>query len=184
MDKKRKIILVLLLVLFSILPIYSFFEDLIRSKDYSWARLDKCDLAIPKEYDYSENVYLSGTAYVSDNPPVRIFAFDLDNMTEAEMMENDYIDYSKKEQLYSSDDYEQVENALENLSDVYGNLDLLLDEKKYSYQRYIYWGYNNGFWLVFFYNSSDEHIIYAINDSSRKTAFDRDVGGYILTHTD
>ena len=48
----------------------------------------------------------------------------------------------------------------------------------------IYWGYNNGFWLVFFYNSGDEHIIYAINDSSRKTAFDRDVGGYILTHTD
>lgn len=184
MDKKRKIILVLLLVLFSILPIYSFFEDLIRSKDYSWARLDNCDLAIPKEYDYSENVYLSGTAYVSDNSPVKIFAFDLDNMTEAEMEENAYIDYSRKEQLYSANDYEEVENALESISDVYGNLDILSRENKYSYKKYIYWGYNNGFWLVFFYNSGDEHIIYAINDSSRKTAFDRDVGGYILTHTD
>ena len=100
------------------------------------------------------------------------------------MEENAYIDYSRKEQLYSANDYEEVENALESISDVYGNLDILSRENKYSYKKYIYWGYNNGFWLVFFYNSGDEHIIYAINDSSRKTAFDRDVGGYILTHTD
>ena len=181
MEKNK--VLAILLVLFSILPLYTFFEDLIQSPKYSWVQLANCDLAIPKEYDYSENVYLSGTAYVSDNPPVRIFAFDLDNMTEAEMMENDYIDYSLTEQLYLSKDYEEAEVALEKISDVYGNLDILSYTDRRSFQNYVYWGYNNGFWLVFFFNYENQHFLCAINDSSRKTSFDREVGRFILSHS-
>lgn len=182
-EKDIKALKAVLIIFFISFNLLLFLIDKTKLQDYGTIQLNNFVLIIPKSYCNSESVYSSGSTYVSLTPQVRIFAFDLDNMTETEMEENDYIDYSLTEQLYLSKDYEEAEVALEEISDVYGNLDILSYTDRRSFQNYVYWGYNNGFWLVFFFNYENQHFLCAINDSSRKTSFDREVGRFILSHS-